>query len=117
MLGGLGFPLSGSRHRCARGTVWVLPVSGAGTTGTAPTPSSSVAPQRGCGRTRSGPGTPGLSCDADAHALAALLDVLAAEIAHLDSAVRWQALEACRAVLRETMANPRIRRTRRTRRR
>ena len=55
----------------------------------------------------------GLSCDTDAHALAALLDVLAAEIAHLDSAVRWQALEACRAVLRETMANPRIRRTRR----
>ena len=31
----------------------------------------------------------GLSCDTDAHALAALLDVLAAEIAHLDSAVRW----------------------------
>ena len=55
----------------------------------------------------------GLACDADAHALAALLDVLAAEIAHLDSAPRWQALEACRAVLRETMANPGIRRTRR----
>jgi hypothetical protein len=55
----------------------------------------------------------GLSCDADAHALAALLDVLAAEIAHLDSAVRWQALEGCRGVLGETMANPGIRRTRR----
>ena len=33
----------------------------------------------------------GLSCDTDAHALAALLDVLAAEIAHLDSAVRCRA--------------------------
>jgi hypothetical protein len=35
-----------------------------------------------------------LSCDADATALAALLDVLAAEIAHLDSGGRWQAVES-----------------------
>ena len=54
----------------------------------------------------------GLSCDEDAHALAALLDVLATEIAHLDSGVRWQALESCRVAMRETMASPRIRRTR-----
>jgi hypothetical protein len=55
----------------------------------------------------------GLSCAADAHAPAALLDVLAAEIAHLAPGVRWQALESCRVALRETMASPRIRRTRR----
>jgi hypothetical protein len=55
----------------------------------------------------------GLSCDQDAVALAALLDVLATEIAHLHSGVRWQAVESCRVVLGETMANPRIRRTRR----
>jgi hypothetical protein len=55
----------------------------------------------------------GLSCDQDAVALAALLDVLVTEIAHLHSGVRWQAVESCRVVLGETMANPRIRRTRR----
>ena len=62
---------------------------------------------------REAPGRAGLSWDEDAHALAALLDVLAAEIAHLDSGVRWQVLESCRAALRETMASPAIRRTRR----
>lgn len=55
----------------------------------------------------------GLFCDEDALALAALLDILATEIAHLDSGVRWQAVESCRVVLGETMANSRIRRTRR----
>jgi hypothetical protein len=55
----------------------------------------------------------GLSCDEDALALAALLDVLAVDIAHLDSGVRWQAIESCRLGLGETMANPSIRRTRR----
>jgi hypothetical protein len=55
----------------------------------------------------------GLASDADAHALATLLDVLAAELPHLHPAVRWQALESCRLALGETMADPRTRRTRR----
>ena len=55
----------------------------------------------------------GLSCDEDAQALAAVLDVLAAQIAHLHAGVRWQVLESCRVALRETMASPQIRRTRR----
>jgi hypothetical protein len=41
----------------------------------------------------------GRSCDQDALALAAMLDVLATEIAHLDSGVRWQTVESCRVVL------------------
>jgi hypothetical protein len=55
----------------------------------------------------------GLSCGEDAAALAVLLDILAAEIGHLDSGVRRQAVESCRTLLGETMANPRVRRTRR----
>ena len=55
----------------------------------------------------------GLSRDADAVAVAALLDVLAAQITHLDPGVRWQAVESCRMVLGETMADPHRRRTRR----
>lgn len=55
----------------------------------------------------------GLSRDEDAAALAALLDILVTEIAHLDVGVRWQAVESCRVVLGETMANPGSRRTRR----
>ena len=55
----------------------------------------------------------GLSCDEDAAALAALLDVLAAGIAHLDPGVRWQAVESCRVLLGETMTDPHRRRTRR----
>jgi hypothetical protein len=55
----------------------------------------------------------GLVRDEDAHALAVLLDVLAAELPYLDSAVRWQTLEVCRVALGETMADPLKRRTRR----
>ncbi len=54
-----------------------------------------------------------LARDDDAHALAALLDVLAVELPHLDSAVRRQTLESCRVALGETMADPGRRRTRR----
>jgi hypothetical protein len=55
----------------------------------------------------------GLTDDGDARALAALLDVLAAELPHLDPAVRRQTIESCRIALGETMADPRLRRTRR----
>lgn len=58
-------------------------------------------------------GYAGLSGDDDATALAVLLDLLATEITHLNSAVRWQAVESCRVLLGETMANPGSRRTRR----
>jgi hypothetical protein len=44
----------------------------------------------------------GLPCNEDAAALAALLDVLAAEIRHLDAAVRRQVVESCRIALGET---------------
>jgi hypothetical protein len=64
------------------------------------------------------PGYAGLTNDRDAHALAVLLDILATTLPHLDSGVRWQALESCRVLLGETMADPVRRRTRRhTRRR
>jgi hypothetical protein len=55
----------------------------------------------------------GLQDDATAQALAALLDMLAGDVAGLDRAVRWQARESCRVLLGETMASPMIRRTRR----
>jgi hypothetical protein len=55
----------------------------------------------------------GLACDEDAAALAVLLDVLATQIAHLDSGVRRQAVESSRIVPGETMADPGIRRIRR----
>ena len=44
----------------------------------------------------------GLPCNEDAAALAALLDVLAVEIRHLDAAVRRQVVESCRIALGET---------------
>jgi hypothetical protein len=58
-------------------------------------------------------GYAGLARDGDAHALAVLLDVLAAELPYLDSAVRWQTVEACHVLLGEPMADPHKRRTRR----
>ena len=58
-------------------------------------------------------GCAGLASDQDAFALAALLDVLAAELPYLDSAARWQTLESCRVALGETVANPLRRRARR----
>jgi hypothetical protein len=58
-------------------------------------------------------GYAGLSNDVTAHAAAALLDILAAALPDLDSAVRWQAVEACRVVLGQTMAAPQRRRTHR----
>jgi hypothetical protein len=58
-------------------------------------------------------GYAGLAADEDATALAALLEVLATELPHVDSGVRWQVVESCRTLLGEPMASPVIRRTRR----
>jgi hypothetical protein len=55
----------------------------------------------------------GLQHDHHAHALADLLDVLAAGVPTLDRAVRWQAVESGKVLLGEPMASPSIRRTRR----
>jgi hypothetical protein len=55
----------------------------------------------------------GLQHDHHAHALADLLDALAAGVPTLDRAVRWQAVQSCRVLLGETMESPTIRRTRR----
>jgi hypothetical protein len=41
----------------------------------------------------------GLVAEADRRALAALLDLLAAELPHVDAAVRRQAVESCRVAL------------------
>ena len=55
----------------------------------------------------------GVQHDHVASALADLLDGLADDVGGLDEAVRWQAREACRALLGEPMASPTTRRTRR----
>lgn len=55
----------------------------------------------------------GLQHERTAEALAALLDVLAGDVAGLDAAVRWQVREGCRVLLGEPMASPTTRRTRR----
>jgi len=57
--------------------------------------------------------TAGLADDRDAEALAVLLEILAAELPHLDSGVRRQTIESCRVLLGEPMVSPKIRRTRR----
>ena len=57
--------------------------------------------------------TAGLQHDHVAHALADLVDALAAAVPGLNLAVRWQLGESARTVLGETMASPAIRRTRR----
>jgi hypothetical protein len=41
----------------------------------------------------------GVACDADVAALAALLDLLAAELPYVDAAVRRDVVEACRSAL------------------
>ena len=41
----------------------------------------------------------GVACDEDVAALAVLLDLLAAQLPHLDAAVRREVVEACRATL------------------
>jgi hypothetical protein len=51
--------------------------------------------------------------DTTAEALAALLDLLASDVAGLDDAVRWQTRESCRVLLGEQMESPTRRRTRR----
>ncbi len=58
-------------------------------------------------------GYAGLSGDTTARADAALLDILAAAVPDLDAGVRRQAVEACRTLLGQTMANPVARCTRR----
>ena len=63
-------------------------------------------------RTRGRPRYVGLNREQDAHALAALLEILAAGVVCLNSAVRWQTIESCQVLLRKTMAAPSIRRTR-----
>jgi hypothetical protein len=45
--------------------------------------------------------TAGLACEEDTAALAALLDVLAAAMPHLDPAIRRDVVASCRAVLGE----------------
>jgi hypothetical protein len=60
--------------------------------------------RRAAARLRADPGhvrTAGLSCDEDIAALAALLDVLAAALPHLDPAIRRDVVASCRAVLEE----------------
>lgn len=58
-------------------------------------------------------GRAGLSDDTTARAVAALLDILAGAVPDLDAGVRRQAVEACRVVLGQPMADPVRRRTRR----
>jgi hypothetical protein len=48
----------------------------------------------------------GLLAHEDAYPLAALLDILTAELPHLDAAVRRQAVHSCRALLGETTTKP-----------
>ena len=55
----------------------------------------------------------GLQHDDQAHGLADLLEVLAAGVAELNRAVRWQTVQSCRVLLGESMESPGIRRTRR----
>jgi hypothetical protein len=52
----------------------------------------------------------GLADDSDTRALAALLDLLAAELPHLDTALRRQTLESCRVLLGEPTRRPATRR-------
>ena len=113
MLDGLGFPSSGPGRGCRKGK-------------TVPTArewrqydrdqEDAVILRRAATFLREDPRRSryaGLARDEDALAVAVLLEVLAAEIAHLDSRVRWQAVESCKVMLGETMANPCTRRTRR----
>jgi hypothetical protein len=60
--------------------------------------------RRAAARLRADPGhirTAGLAGDEDITALAALLDVLAAALPHLDPAIRRDVVASCRAVLEE----------------
>jgi hypothetical protein len=113
MLDGLGFPLSGPARRCRKGK-------------TVPTvrewrqydrdQADATVLRRAATFLREDPrrsGYAGLSSDEDATAMAALLDVLAAEMAHLDPGVRRQVVESCKVLLGEPMADPHRRRTRR----
>ena len=113
MLDGLGFPSSGPAHRRRKGNA--VPTAKEWAQYDRDRADAAVL-HRASTFLREDPARAhyaGLSCHEDATALAALLDILAAEIAHLDPAVRRQAVESCRVLLGETMANPRIRRTRR----
>ena len=113
MLDGLGFPLSGRMCSRRRGTT--VPTAREWRQRDRDEADATVL-RRAAAFLREDPGRghyAGLACDEDALALAALLDVLAADIAHVDPAVRWQAVEACRVVLGETMNDPHRRRTRR----
>jgi hypothetical protein len=113
MLDGLGFPLSG--RRCSRRRGKTVPTAREWRQYDRDRADATVL-HRAAAFLREDPGRgryAGLSCDEDAAALAALLDVLAAGIAHLDPGVRWQAVESCRVLLGETMTDPHRRRTRR----
>lgn len=60
--------------------------------------------RRAAARLRANPGhvrTAGLAGDEDIAALAALLDVLAAALPHLDPAIRRDVVASCRAVLED----------------
>src|SRR3954471_4820414 len=113
MLDGLGFPLSGPARSRRKGNA--VPTARQWRQYDRDKADATVL-RRAATFLREDPGRAryaGLARDEDAVALAALLDLLAAEIAHLDTAVRWQSVESCRVLLGETMANPRTRRTRR----
>lgn len=113
MLDGLGFPPSGPARR-SEGTT-IMPTAREWQRIDANRAEQDVV-RRAAAWLRDDParaGYAGLSEDEDAAALAALLDVLAAELPHLDSAVRRQVLESCRALLGESMASTATRRTRR----
>ena len=68
-------------------------------------------PPCGCARTQPGPATRDPPVTATPRRWA-LLDIVAAELPHLDSGVRWQVVESCRVLLGEQVASPAIRRTR-----
>jgi hypothetical protein len=113
MLDGLGFPLSGPARSRRRGKA--VPTARQWRQYDRDKADATLL-RRAATFLREDPGRAldaGLACDEDAVALTALLDLLAAEIAHLDAGVRSQAVKSCRVLLGETMANPRIRQTRR----
>jgi hypothetical protein len=115
-----------SRARCTDLTGSAAPAAGAGSTGSASTRSARHANARSACRPRSrrnrgGPDcgevevicrtarwlrehpdqarTAGLAHDAGAQALAALLDIVAAELVHVDAGIRRQIVESCRTAL------------------
>jgi hypothetical protein len=106
MLDGLGFPLSD--RACSRRKGTAVPTSRPGRPYDHDQ-ADAIVLRRAADLLREDPGRGrrvGLSSDEDATAAAALLEVLAKQVAHLDPAVRRRAVESCRAVLGESTADP-----------